>query len=1013
MFLDLNDNFEIDWVCSVDEAFKKLDAGYYDVVVSDYEMPIKDGLQFLKELRNRKNDIPFILFTGKGREEVAIKALNLGASGYYNKQGSPETVYGELAHGIKTTVHNNKAVKAFVDAKNYAEMLLETANAMIVVLDQFGKIKVFNAAAEEITGYTQEELEGRNWFETIVPKDHYPEVWREFDRLLKSGLPKNFENPILTKSGEERYILWRNNEIREQDKILGTISYGIDITERKKMVTILEKSEAKHHIISDLIADVAFSCVRCKDEGFVIDWMTGNAEKVFGYSVEDILKHGCWKFTVDRQDLPIFEEKVVGLNPGQCSICDLRIISVDGSKRWIRVHSRMEEDRTDPKIHRLFGGCEDITERKRAEEGLRKSLVREKFLADLIRNASIAVSVSYPDGKLSECNSAFEKLTGYNELELKSIDWITTLTPFEFRSFEKEKLEELKRTNEPVTYEKEYIRKDGSRVPIEMTVHPFFDETGKISKYFAFINDITERKRTEETLRKSEAKFRDFADSLPEIVFEMDATGNLTYCNRSAVDLFGYSEENILTGLNVFGLIHPKDLVRAKQNFRLLLSGVQSDGNEYTLVRKDNTPLEVMIIVKPIVVENRVVELRGIGIDVTESKRVDAERAVTFRLLESASQGIDAGLAVINKNYQVVWANKLLMDLGIEPNRKCYEVFNNLGVVCPDCGVERVFKHNASLDVHEYKTVNSKGETVWVELRVTPLKDEKGQVIAAVELAVPITERKQTEEHRKILENKLKQYSEHLKYLVDLRTAQLKDTNQRLVKSERLATIGELSAMIGHDLRNPLAGIKNATFYLKKKGLNISEAQYSEMLETIDKSISHSDKIINDLLEYSREMHLDFEEITIHSLLDKAIKMVHIPDRIQVLNHIYDNTTIRVDSDKIIRIFVNLIRNAIDAMPEKGTLKITSCKTKNHIEIAFTDTGTGITKETLEKLFTPLFTTKAQGMGFGLAICKRMIEAHEGNITVKTTINHGTTFTITLPTKPTYPLKTSKNCSSV
>ena len=92
----------------VDEGLRKLNNGNYDVVVSDYEMPQKDGLQFLKELREQKYEIPFILFTGKGREEVAIKALNLGADAYINKQGNPETVYGELAHSIKLFIESNK-----------------------------------------------------------------------------------------------------------------------------------------------------------------------------------------------------------------------------------------------------------------------------------------------------------------------------------------------------------------------------------------------------------------------------------------------------------------------------------------------------------------------------------------------------------------------------------------------------------------------------------------------------------------------------------------------------------------------------------------------------------------------------------------------------------------------------------------------------------------------------------------------------------------------------------------
>ncbi|MCJ7763491.1 response regulator [Candidatus Bathyarchaeota archaeon] len=107
--LELEGNFEVDSALSVDEAVKKLEEQSYDAVISDYEMPQKNGLQFLKEIRQQKNEIPFILFTGKGREEVAMTALNLGADGYYNKQGSPETVYGELAHGIRLSVERNKA----------------------------------------------------------------------------------------------------------------------------------------------------------------------------------------------------------------------------------------------------------------------------------------------------------------------------------------------------------------------------------------------------------------------------------------------------------------------------------------------------------------------------------------------------------------------------------------------------------------------------------------------------------------------------------------------------------------------------------------------------------------------------------------------------------------------------------------------------------------------------------------------------------------------------------------
>jgi signal transduction histidine kinase len=205
--------------------------------------------------------------------------------------------------------------------------------------------------------------------------------------------------------------------------------------------------------------------------------------------------------------------------------------------------------------------------------------------------------------------------------------------------------------------------------------------------------------------------------------------------------------------------------------------------------------------------------------------------------------------------------------------------------------------------------------------------------------------------------------------------------------------------MVGHDLRNPLASIKNATYFLKKKGTTISETQFKEFLEIIDKSIDHSDKIINDLLEYSREMNLTLSKYEACTLVDEALQMVKVPDRIQVTNNVQKAFWIWVNADKMMRVYINLIKNAVDAMPQEGTLEISSCHTKDSMEISFTDTGSGIPKETLEKLFTPLITTKAQGMGFGLAICKRIVEAHGGTIKVKTAVNIGTTFTITLPTK--------------
>jgi DNA-binding NtrC family response regulator len=158
ILLNLDCSFEIDCACCVDDALKKLATGSYDIVVSDYEMPEKNGVQFLKTLREAKNEIPFILFTGKGREEVAIQALNLGADGYHNKQGSPETVYGELAHNLLSLVEKTKTKKALEESEKRYRTLMEQAAEAIFVHDTKGKITDINEKASRTLGYTKEEL---------------------------------------------------------------------------------------------------------------------------------------------------------------------------------------------------------------------------------------------------------------------------------------------------------------------------------------------------------------------------------------------------------------------------------------------------------------------------------------------------------------------------------------------------------------------------------------------------------------------------------------------------------------------------------------------------------------------------------------------------------------------------------------------------------------------------------------------------------------------------------------
>ncbi len=183
----------------------------------------------------------------------------------------------------------------------------------------------------------------------------------------------------------------------------------------------------------------------------------------------------------------------------------------------------------------------ELAERKQAEEELTKSLQRERFWADIVRNASVGVAIGYPDGHLGMSNVAYQKITCYSEKELQTLDWNNILTPPEWEESETAKLQELHRTKKSVQYEKEYIRKNGSRVPVELLVHPRFDSDGNVECYFAFVIDITDRKQAEEELKKHR-------DHLEELVKER--TGELDK-RISEVEQLNSAMVNLLEDLRV------------------------------------------------------------------------------------------------------------------------------------------------------------------------------------------------------------------------------------------------------------------------------------------------------------------------------------------------------------------------------------------------------------------------------------------------------------------------------
>lgn len=256
---------------------------------------------------------------------------------------------------------------------------------------------------------------------------------------------------------------------------------------------------------------------------------------------------------------------------------------------------------------------------------------------------------------------------------------------------------------------------------------------------------------------------------------------------------------------------------------------------------------------------------------------------------------------------------------------------------------------------------------------------------------------------RKKAENSLREYSEHLEDMVDERTQKLRQTQEQLVQQEKLATLGQLASSMAHELHNPLGGIKNTTYYLNMM-LENSSPDIKESLDILNQEVMNSKHIINSLLEFTHPEPAITRWIDINEILLNVIARRTIPDHITLLNQLSTSPLlVEVDPEHMETIFNNLIHNAIQAMSppiwQGGQLIIESKTVDEWGMVSIKDTGVGIGPESQNKLFEPLFTTKAKGIGLGLALSKILIEENNGIINVKSegVPGRGSEFTIRLP----------------
>jgi PAS domain S-box-containing protein len=463
------------------------------------------------------------------------------------------------------------AAEALRRANDFAADVIETANVMFVQVDAAGIVLRMNAAAEQITGYPRAELEGKH-FEMVVPRDRYAYVWNEFDRVMTEGATSGTsENPILTKGGEERQILWQNTTLREGERIVGAISFGMDVTDQRSAEGRAEAArEASRHDADRLAAIVESSsdAIYAKSiDGTIVAW-NASAERLFGYSPAEVLGRsanmlmpaGAEDELTDILDRIRSGERIAHQESDR--------VRKDGSHVLVSLSESPLRDAL-ACIAGVSVIARDVSDERRAERAL---LASEKKLRAFVESDVAGILIGADSSGAQEANDKFLRIIGYSRAELEAgvVRW-ADITPPEFKEKDEAAITESLARGACTPYEKQLIRKDGTRVWV-LVGHAIVG--GAKDRSVGFVLDIDARKRAEGELRESEERFEKvFQSSLMAIAIAEMESGRLVEVNDRCAEFFGYPREEMIgrTVLELELWVDPADRER-------LIAGVSADG---------------------------------------------------------------------------------------------------------------------------------------------------------------------------------------------------------------------------------------------------------------------------------------------------------------------------------------------------------------------------------------------------------------------------------------------------
>ncbi|HWG91927.1 MAG TPA: PAS domain-containing protein, partial [Candidatus Thermoplasmatota archaeon] len=769
----------------------------------------------------------------------------------------------------------------------------------------------------------------------------------------------------------------------DEGRVRGVIGASLDITDRKLAETALRASEVRFRSLLQATSDMVWTTDR---DGLIVDMPEWRAYT--GQTVEEVRGFG-WADAIHPEDRPgVVATWNRAYETRSLYECEYRVRAKDGTYGHFHARGVPILD-GDGNVVEWIGTWSDVTARKRAEEALRE---REAYLRALTEAIPAFVWTASPEGRIEYVNAQWAEYTGIPVAEGLRDGWARPIHPKDLATRLADFMEGL-RAGRPTAAEHRVRGKDGEYRWFLARAAPVRDAEGRLVRWGGSCTDIHDWKTAVDALQESEERLRLVTSATNEASWDWNLATDENWWSRNLHTLFGYEPEEVEPTIASWkSRIHPEDHDRVVAGIHAAMArGEATWSDEYRFRRADGS-YAIVYDRGRLLYDEEGRPLRAVGaiMDITERRAKEEavrESEARFRLLAKATNDT---IWDWDCRTNLLWWNENFTSMfgysreEVEPTLDSWT-----NRIHPDdrerveSGLHGALERGEAVWMAEYRFLKKDGTYADILDRGHALYAADGSVSRMVGSMMDLTERKRAE-------------------------AELEASRRELVRSEKLSTLGTLVSGVAHEVRTPLTYIANNLFLIRQ-GLQRLREKDPALAEAVApllgqeaaarEGVSRINNLVGSLRQVARQGPGRLVPQDLAAVARGAVDLFESTERgrLQIAADLLPTPPVPLDREQIQAVILNLLRNASEALPLGGKVRVRTRLREGSAEVEVEDSGPGIPPEVQPHMFEPFYTTKKEGTGLGLAICRRIVEAHGGSIRFTTVPGRGTTFTVALP----------------